>query len=384
MKKAPKIVLSIVVAMSVLMSGTVVQATGSTLDKLNKAKEEKNQTQSALNTKKNQIDDLQDTKEGLKGELNSFNSKLTQVSDNLEELETQIDEKNEEITETQAALDEAKKTEEHQYECMKKRIKFMYERGDTAYLEMMFSSASFGEFLNKTEYVNKVSEYDQRMLREYQETKELIAEKEADLQQEKVDLDDMKAQVEAKQKEVQALVAQTSSNIAGYSSQISAAEQEALLYEAKMAEQEANIAALKKQYEQELALSRLSAASAKRDISQVTFSDTDRTMLATIIYCEAGGEPYAGKLAVGAVVVNRLLSSVYPDTITGVIYQRKQFSPVGSGRFDLALANGKATSSCYQAADEAMQGNTNVGNCVYFRTPIEGLTGISIGGHIFY
>ena len=147
---------------------------------------------------------------------------------------------------------------------------------------------------------------------------------------------------------------------------------------------EANIAALKKQYEQELALSRLSAASAKRDISQVTFSDTDRTMLATIIYCEAGGEPYAGKLAVGAVVVNRLLSSVYPDTITGVIYQRKQFSPVGSGRFDLALANGKATSSCYQAADEAMQGNTNVGNCVYFRTPIEGLTGISIGGHIFY
>lgn len=384
MKKAPKIVLSIVVAMSVLMSGTVVQATGSTLDKLNKAKEEKNQTQSALNTKKNQIDDLQDTKEGLKGELNSFNLKLTQVSDNLEELETQIDEKNEEITETQAALDEAKKTEEHQYECMKKRIKFMYERGDTAYLEMMFSSASFGEFLNKTEYVNKVSEYDQRMLREYQETKELIAEKEADLQQEKVDLDDMKAQVEAKQKEVQALVAQTSSNIAGYSSQISAAEQEALLYEAKMAEQEANIAALKKQYEQELALSRLSAASAKRDISQVTFSETDRTMLATIIYCEAGGEPYAGKLAVGAVVVNRLLSSVYPDTITGVIYQRKQFSPVGSGRFDLALANGKATSSCYQAADEAMQGNTNVGNCVYFRTPIEGLTGISIGGHIFY
>ena len=51
---------------------------------------------------------------------------------------------------------------------------------------------------------------------------------------------------------------------------------------------------------------------------------------------------------------------------------------------DLALANGTATQSCYQAAQEAMSGATNVGNCVYFRTPIEGLTGIQIGGHIFY
>ena len=114
------------------------------------------------------------------------------------------------------------------------------------------------------------------------------------------------------------------------------------------------------------------------------FAEGDLKLLATIIYCEAGGEPYAGQLAVGAVVINRLLSSVYPDTIVGVIYQRKQFSPVGSGRFDLALANGKATQSCYQAAQEAMNGSTNVGNCVYFRTPIEGLTGMQIGGHIFY
>ena len=91
-----------------------------------------------------------------------------------------------------------------------------------------------------------------------------------------------------------------------------------------------------------------------------------------------------GQVAVGAVVINRLLSARYPDTITGVIYQRSQFSPAGSGRLAIALAQNKATSSCYQAADEAMRGVTNVGTCVYFRTPIEGLTGIQIGGHIFY
>ena len=82
--------------------------------------------------------------------------------------------------------------------------------------------------------------------------------------------------------------------------------------------------------------------------------------------------------------MNRVHSAKFPNTITEVVYQRKQFSPVGSGRLDLALAVNKATERCYRAADEAMSGVTNVGNCVFFRTPIEGLTGINIGGHVFY
>ncbi|MBP5471577.1 MAG: cell wall hydrolase [Lachnospiraceae bacterium] len=116
----------------------------------------------------------------------------------------------------------------------------------------------------------------------------------------------------------------------------------------------------------------------------MTWEENDRYLLANLMYCEAGGEPYDGQVAVGAVVINRLLSARYPDTLTGVIYQRGQFSPAGSGRLAIALAQNKATSSCYQAADEAMSGVTNVGTCVYFRTPIEGLTGIQIGHHIFY
>ena len=131
-------------------------------------------------------------------------------------------------------------------------------------------------------------------------------------------------------------------------------------------------------------MSKLAAQSSWRDISEVTFADGDRYLLANLIYCEAGGEPYEGKLAVGSVVINRVLSSVYPDTVVGVIYQNKQFSPVASGRLALALAEGRATDSCYQAADQAMSGVTNVGECVYFRTPIDGLTGINIGGHVFY
>ena len=141
---------------------------------------------------------------------------------------------------------------------------------------------------------------------------------------------------------------------------------------------------LKKKLAEEIAMSQAAANGTWRDISEVSFAEGDRRLLANLIYCEAGGEPYEGQVAVGSVVINRVLSSKYPDTVVGVIYQSGQFSPVASGRLDLALATDKATDSCYRAADAAMSGISNVGNCVYFRTPIEGLTGINIGGHVFY
>ena len=123
--------------------------------------------------------------------------------------------------------------------------------------------------------------------------------------------------------------------------------------------------------------------SAMRDLSDVEISAGDLDLMAAIIECEAGGESYTGKVAVGSVVMNRVKSSVFPNTVAGVIYQNKQFSPVGSGRFSVVLARG-ANASCYEAAQEAMAGAAPVGGCVFFRTPIPGLTGIQIGGHIFY
>ena len=197
-------------------------------------------------------------------------------------------------------------------------------------------------------------------------------------------LEALREEVAAEKKLVNTYVQQTASSISSYSGQISDAEQKVLEQEARIKEQEANITYLKKKLAEEQAMSKLAAQSSWRDSSEVTFEEGDRYLLANLIYCEAGGEPYAGQLAVGAVVINRVLSSVYPNSVVEVIYQKSQFSPAGSGRLALALAENRATAACYKAADEAMAGQTNVGNCVYFRTPIPGLTGISIGNHIFY
>ncbi len=180
------------------------------------------------------------------------------------------------------------------------------------------------------------------------------------------------------------MINQTSNSIAKYGNQISDAEQKALAYEAQIKEKEKDLEYLKQVLAEEIAKSQAAANGVWRDISEVSFAEGDKKLLANLIYCEAGAEPYEGKVAVGSVVINRVLSSQYPDTVVGVIYQNRQFSPVASGRLDLALAADIANNDCYRAAEEAMSGISNVGNCVYFRTPIEGLSGISIGGHIFY
>ncbi len=355
-----------------------------TKEKLEQAEKEHEETKNKLDETESNISTMEEEKSSLQDKLSKLNKELASVSDKLADLEQQIDDKIKEIEQTEKDLEEARETEETQYHDMQKRIQFMYEKKDTMYLEILFSADGFGDFINKTTYIQEISEYDQNLLAEYEKCRQMIEEKEAELKEEKKELDGLRDETKKEQEKVTGYVNATSSSIKQYSGQIADAEAKAQAYEAQIKAEQENIAALKKKLAEEIALSKLAAQSKWRNISEVTFAEGDRYLLANLIYCEAGAEPYAGQLAVGAVVINRVLSSIYPDTVTGVIYQNKQFSPVASGRLALALAENRATAACYKAADEAMSGQTNVGNCVYFRTPIEGLSGLNIGGHVFY
>lgn len=386
-KLSPKSVV-LVSVISVMLSVIPVMSVRAdikdTQERLNKAQQEHADTTQKLKETKENIDSLNNTKGTLEGQLHQLNVELATVSDNLATLEGQIADKEDEITQTEADLEEAIAVENAQYEAMKKRIRFMYEKKEYTYAEMLFTSRSFADFLNKNNYIEKLSEYDRKMLDRFVETRENVEATKAVLEEQKAELDEYHEQVEAEQAKVSGYVNATAGEVRKYAGEIKAFEAVADAYAEQSAKEEENIAALKKQLAEEIALSKLAAQSKWRDISEVQFQDGDRYLLANLIYCEAGNQPYEGQLAVGAVVINRVLSSVYPDTVVGVIYQNKQFSPVGDGHLALALASDKATAACYKAADEAMSGHTNVGNCVYFRTPIEGLTGIQIGGHIFY
>lgn len=389
---------SMLVLLSVMLPVTV-RASEETRKKIDQAEQEKKETESKLDETEENLDKLNEQKDSLQGALTTLNTELSQVSNNLSDLETKITDKeaeieamNQEIARVQEELQTAIQLKDDQYEAMKQQIKFIYERSDYLYLELFFSAGSFSDFLNKNNYIEQLSAYEEKVLQAYKDAQAAMEAKEEELQmamdrleQDKAELSDYKVQVVAEQSRVSGLVSKTANSISATASQISEAEAAALAYEQKIKEQEENITALKAKLAEEIRMAQLAAQSSWRDISEVSFAEGDRYLLANLIYCEAGGEPYAGQVAVGSVVINRVLSSVYPDTVTGVIYQNKQFSPVASGRLALALAEGRATGSCYQAADEVMKGTTNVGNCVYFRTPVDGVTPkYRIGGHIFY
>ncbi len=359
-------------------------ATETTKKKLDDAKKAKQESEESLDNAKDDIAEMQEERASLQWQLNNLNSQLTEVSNNLESIEEEIDDKETDIENTMMELEAARQREALQYASMKKRVQFMYEKRNSVVMGMFLGVESFGDFLNRNNYIRQLSAYDRKMFNEYIETRKLIEAKEDFLEEERILLEEYRYKEQAEASRVSGLVDQTSGSIKQYANDISDAEARARALEDQIRAQDADIKKLEKKLAEEIRLSKLASSSKWRDISEVKFADGDRKLLANIIYCEAGAEPYEGQLAVGAVVINRVLSSVYPDTVVGVIYQKKQFSPVASGRLALALASDKATAACYKAADEAMSGYSNVGNCVYFRTPVPGLSGINIGGHVFY
>lgn len=379
-KKIICLMMTMTIAMQIVPHSVLAETTS---EKIKKAEELKKATEEQKKAVEEKKGNLEDTKVQLQNYLSQLNNDLTEISDNLADIESQIEQKQQQIETTQAEVQDAKDEEANQYALMKQRIKYIYEKGDTSMLEAFLTAKSYTDFLNKAEYVNKVEQYDQRMFESLIHLREDIEDKEAKMEEEKQQLLTLKEQAQTEQNKVNSLVNSTSGTIAATNGAISVAEMEEAAYAAEIKAQEQNLAALKKQLAEEQAMIAKAAKMSWRDISEITFEEGDRDLLACLIYCEAGAEPFTGQVAVGAVVINRIRSAAYPNSMVGVIYQNKQFSPVGSGRLAQRLALG-ANASCYQAADEAMKGSTPVGNCLYFRTVIPEINGQIIGGHVFY
>ena len=114
----------------------------------------------------------------------------------------------------------------------------------------------------------------------------------------------------------------------------------------------------------------------------VPSSVSETALLAALIQAEAGSQPYEGQLAVGAVVMNRVRSGGYPNTVMGVITQPGQFPPATNGTVG-AIASRGAKASCVRAAEAAINGETNVGGATHFGR-VGKAVGIVIGSHVFY
>lgn len=372
--------------------GGTIQATQSQIDEvrdnIDELEEKKEEAQQ-------QADALSDSADSLTGDLKELDESLAQATNELNETEAQLKSTREELEQTKVDLEAAKVQEQQQYDAMKKRIQFMYEMDTDSMLEILMESNSILDFLNRSEYIVSIHEYDRNMLDTYRATKEEIASKEQQLEAQEAELVALQQQEAAKKQELASLVNSTSQKLTAAKEQLAAAKADAASYEAEIEKQ--------KEYEEQLEAQK-AAEDAKRleEIRQqeeelrqqqeqeqqgqnnapLIADASDQALLAALIQCEAGGESYEGKLAVGSVVINRVRSSYFPNSIAGVIYQSGQFSPVASGRFAAVLAEG-ADASCVQAAAEVLGGRITV-DCLYFRRNTGTIAGIVIGNHVFY
>ena len=202
---------------------------------------------------KSNLTDLQKVQAELKASKNDLNSyvkkldeSLTGIQQKINELETKITSKEQEIQKTQTELEKTQAEQQAQYEAMKARIKFMYERGDSLYLELLLESGSFAEMLNKAEYVEMLSEYDRNKLNEYINTAKMIELTKEELEQEKETLTDAKADVAVEQANMQTLINDKMAEIGDISANITDKQAAIDEYEASIREQNDTISALEK------------------------------------------------------------------------------------------------------------------------------------------
>ena len=156
----------------------------------------------------------------IESKVTELNQQLIDISARITDLENQLTAKSEDIQETKDELAGAKEREAQQYADMKVRIQFMYENGQTSYLEALLSSRNISEFLNSADYIAQIQSYDRQKLTEYQDTVESIVNLEAQLEQEYTDLEALKSTVESNKATVAAMMRQKESELADISGEI--------------------------------------------------------------------------------------------------------------------------------------------------------------------
>ena len=217
------------------------------------ARELKEQLQSNLTDVKEIKEELEASRQDLTEYVVRLDGELAAIQSKIADLKGKIEEKEAEIVQTQGELEAAIADQQNQYEAMKKRIKFMYEKGDNLYMELIFSSQSFGDMLNKAEYIEMLSSYDRKMLDKYVATRELIELYKQQLEEEKDYLEDAKAGVENEENSLNTLIDEKKETIEQVSDDINAKEAAIAEYEAYIQEQNETIAILEKAVAEEKA-----------------------------------------------------------------------------------------------------------------------------------
>ncbi len=201
------------------------------------AKNKQNKEQEKLNNVSGKIDSIEGDVEEVAEEIEEVDAALVETIASIEIIEEELDEKAAAIEITTADYEEAKAREEEQYEAMKLRIKFMYEKGDSTYLQLLLESQNFGDMMNKAEYIEKLYEYDRKMLEEYERAKLETEALKNQLEEEEAELEAQQHELEEEQKNLETILSEKQAAYDNYTQQLAKAKQEAAVYRANIKKQ---------------------------------------------------------------------------------------------------------------------------------------------------
>ena len=204
-------------------------------------KKEQQQNQAQLDEINDQIDSVAGELEVVEEEIGEMDSALVEIIASVSILEDEILEKEDQIVVAQADYEVAKAEEEAQYEAMKLRIKFMYEKGDDSYLQLFLEAQSITDMLTKAEYIEKLYEYDRKLLTDYQAIKEEVAALWNTLEEDKSELEATKCEYEEEKAALEVALEEKRTVSDNYETQLAKAKQEAQAYKAKIKNQTAKI-----------------------------------------------------------------------------------------------------------------------------------------------
>lgn len=215
------------------------------------AKNAKEQLESGVTDAQAVIDSLQGSKNDVEKYVKELDSSMEDIQTKLNDIDQKISENKVQISKTEAALTSAEAIRDRQYESMKKQIKFMYESQETTFADIFFSSSGIGDLLNKTVYINALSDYDNKKLSEYAETVKNVESTKKQLDNDREELDKAKEDQKSEQASMQTLIDAKETEISAYSASIGDRQAQITEYKNMIAEQDAQIAALEAAIEAE-------------------------------------------------------------------------------------------------------------------------------------
>lgn len=283
MKKFLKNIIMITTA-TVLFTNTVYAATSAEI------KKQQQETENKLNSIKQNINSLEQKKSNISSQISEKNNELVDLLVVIQVLEDDMANKEAEIAQAQADYDAAKAKEEEQYQAMKKRIQYMYENGNTMYIQAFLEAESLSDMLNKAEFVNEIYKYDRNLLTEYQATKEEVANLQTQLEEEKDEMVALEADYKEQQGNLEVAISGLKDQAADFTTELANAKSQAKSYQEainaqaaqikKLAEEEQKKAEAAKKAAEEAAKKKAeseSASTSSNNSSTTTSSSSEST-----------------------------------------------------------------------------------------------------------